>query len=157
MAVSSAAMRIASSAAGQAAAMRSRKASAVPWCAAIWFGSASGCTGTAHSRSTMSWNRTVAFPSYIDCNPRLVEPMSTFIAGLDLMELLVRISCGDTPPAVAESREGVRTHIAMQALLGCAIAKPSRWHLLGSVGDCCSSADPMPEAAKSSLRCDGTG
>ena len=70
-------------------------------------------------------------PLYIDCNPRLVEPMSAFIAGLDLMELLLRISCGDTPPVAEESREGVRTHIAMQALLGSAIEKPSRWRLLG--------------------------
>jgi hypothetical protein len=70
-------------------------------------------------------------PLYIDCNPRLVEPMSAFIAGLDLMELLLRISSGDTPPVAEESREGVRTHIAMQALLGCAVEKPSRWRLLG--------------------------
>ena len=69
-------------------------------------------------------------PLYIDCNPRLVEPMSAFIAGLDLMEMLLLVSCGDTPPVAAESREGVRTHIAMQALLGCAIEKPSRWRLL---------------------------
>jgi hypothetical protein len=70
-------------------------------------------------------------PQYIDCNPRLVEPMSAFIAGLDLMELLLQISCGDTPPVAEESREDVRTHIAMQALLGCAVEKPSRWRLLG--------------------------
>ena len=56
--------------------------------------------------------------------------MSAFIAGLDLTELLLLISCGDTPPVAHESREGVRTHIAMQALLGCAIQKPSRWRLL---------------------------
>jgi hypothetical protein len=70
-------------------------------------------------------------PLYIDCNPRLVEPMSAFIAGLDLMELLLQVSCGDTPPVAEESREDVRTHIAMQALLGCAGEKPSRWRLLG--------------------------
>jgi predicted ATP-grasp superfamily ATP-dependent carboligase len=76
------------------------------------------------------WKEEPGIPLYIDCNPRLVEPMSAFIAGLDLTELLIRISCGDKPPVAAESREGVRTHIAMQALLGCALGKPSRWNLL---------------------------
>ena len=76
-------------------------------------------------------DRDRGIPLYIDCNPRLVEPMSAFIAGLDLTELLIRISCGDAPPIAAEGREGVRTHIAMQALLGCAIREPSRWKLLG--------------------------
>jgi predicted ATP-grasp superfamily ATP-dependent carboligase len=76
------------------------------------------------------WNEERSTPLYIDCNPRLVEPMSAFIAGLDLAQMLVRISCGDVPPAAAPSREGVRTHIAMQALLGCALREPSRWKLL---------------------------
>lgn len=57
---------------------------------------------------------------FIDCNPRLVEPMSAWRAGLDLIDLLLRVSRGETPPPLPESREGVRTHLAMQALLGCA-------------------------------------
>jgi predicted ATP-grasp superfamily ATP-dependent carboligase len=57
---------------------------------------------------------------FIDCNPRLVEPMSAYLAGLDLVDLLLRISCDETPSASPESREDVRTHLAMQALLGCA-------------------------------------
>ena len=69
-------------------------------------------------------------PHYIDCNPRLVEPMSAYFAGLDLAGLLVRVSCGDVLAAVPESREGVRTHLAIQALLGCALAGASRWRLL---------------------------
>jgi hypothetical protein len=56
----------------------------------------------------------------IDCNPRLVEPMSAYLAGLDLVDLLLRVSRGETPSAAPDSREGVRTHLAMQALLGCA-------------------------------------
>jgi predicted ATP-grasp superfamily ATP-dependent carboligase len=57
---------------------------------------------------------------FIDCNPRLVEPMSAYLAGLDLVDLLLQVSRGETPPAASESREGARTHLAMQALLGCA-------------------------------------
>jgi predicted ATP-grasp superfamily ATP-dependent carboligase len=59
-------------------------------------------------------------PRLIDCNPRLVEPMSAYLAGVDLVGLLLLISLGETPAAAPESREGVRTHLAMQALFGCA-------------------------------------
>jgi predicted ATP-grasp superfamily ATP-dependent carboligase len=58
---------------------------------------------------------------FIDCNPRLVEPMSAYLAGLDLVDLLLRVSEGETPSAAADSREGVQTHLAMQVLLGCAV------------------------------------
>ncbi len=57
---------------------------------------------------------------FIDCNPRLVEPMSAYLAGLDLVDLLLRISQGKIPGPAPDNREGVRTHLAMQALLGCA-------------------------------------
>lgn len=59
-------------------------------------------------------------PRLIDCNPRLVEPMAGYLAGIDLVDLLLQVSLGTAPEAAAESREGVRTHLAMQALLGCA-------------------------------------
>jgi predicted ATP-grasp superfamily ATP-dependent carboligase len=58
-------------------------------------------------------------PLLIDCNPRLVEPMNAYRAGVDLVGLLLRISLGETPAALPEGREGVLTHLAMQALLGC--------------------------------------
>jgi predicted ATP-grasp superfamily ATP-dependent carboligase len=61
-----------------------------------------------------------ATPLLIDCNPRLVEPMSAYLAGVDLVGPLLRISQGETPGAAAESHAGVRSHLAMQALLGCA-------------------------------------
>jgi hypothetical protein len=57
---------------------------------------------------------------FIDCNPRLVEPMSAYLAGLDLVDLLLWVSRGKTPAPAPNSREDVRTHLAMQALLGCA-------------------------------------
>ena len=61
-----------------------------------------------------------ATPRLIDCNPRLVEPMSAYLAGTDLVDPLLRVSRGETPAALQESRAGVRTHLAMQALLGLA-------------------------------------
>jgi predicted ATP-grasp superfamily ATP-dependent carboligase len=67
-----------------------------------------------------------ATPFYIDCNPRLVEPMSAYLAGLDLVDLLLRVSLGEITPAAADSRVGVRTHLAMQAMLGCALLGGTR-------------------------------
>lgn len=58
-------------------------------------------------------------PLLIDCNPRLVEPFNAYRSGVDLVGLLLLISLGETPAALAEGRAGVLTHLAMQALLGC--------------------------------------
>jgi len=69
-------------------------------------------------------------PLLIDCNPRLVEPMSAYLAGTDLVGLLLRISRGEKPEALPASRDGVRTHLAMQALLGCASRGGRRRDLL---------------------------
>jgi predicted ATP-grasp superfamily ATP-dependent carboligase len=57
---------------------------------------------------------------FIDCNPRLVEPMSAYLTGLDLVDLLLRVSQAKTAEPAPDSCDGVRTHLAMQALLGCA-------------------------------------
>jgi len=59
-------------------------------------------------------------PLMIDCNPRLVEPFNAYRSGVDLVGLLLLISRGATPAALPEGREGVLTHLAIQALLGCA-------------------------------------
>jgi hypothetical protein len=65
-------------------------------------------------------------PLLIDCNPRLVEPMSAYLAGVDLVTLLLRVSLGETPQIQGENRAGVRTHLAMQSLLGCALRGGTR-------------------------------
>jgi hypothetical protein len=66
------------------------------------------------------WRDDSDTPLLIDCNPRLVEPMSGWLAGVDLVGLLLAVSQGEAPAIAAASRDGVRTHLAMQALLGCA-------------------------------------
>lgn len=70
-------------------------------------------------------------PRLIDCNPRLVEPMSAYLAGTDLVGLLLDVSRGETPAALPESRAGVRTHLAMQALLAMAAHGGTRRDLIG--------------------------
>jgi predicted ATP-grasp superfamily ATP-dependent carboligase len=68
--------------------------------------------------------------AFIDCNPRLVEPMSAYLAGLDLVDLLLRVSRGETPEPAPDSRADLRTHLAMQALLGCASRNGTRRDIL---------------------------
>ena len=59
-------------------------------------------------------------PSYIDVNPRLVEPANAWHAGIDLVGLLVAVSLGRHPPPAPPAREGVRTHQLLLAVLGAA-------------------------------------
>jgi predicted ATP-grasp superfamily ATP-dependent carboligase len=80
-------------------------------------------------------------PHFIDCNPRLVEPMSAVFAGVDLVDILLRVSLGETPTEAPPSKPGVRTHLALQALLGAAARNRSRavlfkeiWRLLRRSG-----------------------
>ncbi len=58
-------------------------------------------------------------PLYIDANPRLVEPVNAALAGVDLADCLVQLSLGRVSP-LPEPREGVRTHLGVQALIGAA-------------------------------------
>jgi len=50
--------------------------------------------------------------------------MNAYRSGSDLVELMLRVSQGETPAALPEKpRRGVFTHLAMQALLGLRIAR----------------------------------
>ena len=91
-----------------------------------------------------------ATPLLIDCNPRLVEPMSAYRAGVDLVGLLLLISQGEVPAAAGESHEGVRTHLSMQALLGSASRGGTRgdimrecWRLLSGGGPYADSTEEL--------------
>ena len=67
-----------------------------------------------------------AMPLYIDCNPRLVEPMSAYLAGSIWCSCCCRSRWEKRRPPLADSRAGVRTHLAMQTLLGCALRGGTR-------------------------------
>ena len=59
-------------------------------------------------------------PSYIDVNPRLVEPGNAWRAGVDLVGALMKVSLGESVPAVPPPRPGIRTHQLLLAVLGAA-------------------------------------
>jgi hypothetical protein len=64
--------------------------------------------------------------------------------------LLLLISLGETPAAAPDSREGVRSHLALQALLGCALRTGSRrdlvregWRLITGGGPYAESVEEL--------------
>lgn len=83
-----------------------------------------------------------ATPLLIDCNPRLVEPMNAYRSGVDLVGLLLHVSLGETPAALPASREGVLTHLAMQALLGAASRGATRLDLVRECGQLAAASGP---------------
>jgi predicted ATP-grasp superfamily ATP-dependent carboligase len=89
-----------------------------------------------------------ATPLLIDCNPRLVEPMSAYLAGVDLVRLLLEISQGDTPAVAGDSRAGVRTHLAMQALLGCASGGGTRRDMIKECWRLLTGAEPYADSTE---------
>ena len=89
-----------------------------------------------------------ATPLLIDCNPRLVEPMSAYLAGADLVDLLLLISQGEVPAALPETRAGVRTHLAMQVLLGCASRGGTRRDILRECWRLSAGAGPYADSTE---------
>ena len=89
-----------------------------------------------------------ATPLLIDCNPRLVEPMNAHLAGADLVGLLLLISQGEVPAALPETRAGVRTHLAMQVLLGCASRGGTRRDILRECWRLSTSAGPYADSTE---------
>lgn len=66
------------------------------------------------------WEDDARRPSYIDPNPRLTEPMSSLLNGVNLPELLLRLSTGQHPEPVADGTRALRSHALLHAVLGAA-------------------------------------
>jgi hypothetical protein len=74
--------------------------------------------------------------------------MSAYLAGVDLVGLLLRLSRGETPASLGESRGGVRTHLAMQALLGCAVRGGTRREVIGECWRLVTGSGPYAESTE---------
>ena len=72
-------------------------------------------------------------PYFIDANPRLVEPMNAWLSGIDLPGALLKISLGETPPALAPGREGVVTRLGLMGLLDAARRRNRRRDVLREI------------------------
>ena len=82
-------------------------------------------------------------PHYMDCNPRLVEPMSAQLAGVDLIGLLLQVSLGETPDVVPAGRAGVVSHQAMQMLLGTGLRGGTRREIVRVMADLVQRRGPL--------------
>jgi predicted ATP-grasp superfamily ATP-dependent carboligase len=72
------------------------------------------------------WDEAAERPSYIDANPRLTEPMNAVVNGVNVADLQVRLSLGESVPTVTSAHAGRRSHNTLQALLGAAVRDRSR-------------------------------
>jgi len=74
-------------------------------------------------------------PTYIECNPRLVEPMNATLSGVNLADLTVRVALGEmgVPGEIRQGRPGIRSHSLMAILLGVADHGGSRRELLYTI------------------------
>ena len=72
-------------------------------------------------------------PCYIEANPRLVEPMNAALSGVNLADILVRLSLGETfaGKPIQLGHPGVRTHSLLATLLGTAARERSRRAVIG--------------------------
>src|SRR2546422_281190 len=83
--------------------------------------------------------RAISIARFTISNPLAILPAkcwrrTSYRCGTDLVDLLLRVSLGETPAPLAEGRAGVRTHLAMQALLGSASRDGTRRDLIRECG-----------------------
>lgn len=85
--------------------------------------------------AALSWHGALSFddirdaagrPFFIDANPRLVEPMSAWLCGVDLPGALLAVSRGEHPPVQPDGRAGVLTRLGLMGLLDAARHRNSR-------------------------------
>ena len=74
-------------------------------------------------------------PSYIECNPRLVEPMNATLSGVNLADLTVRVALGEVEDISNPQygHPGLRSHSLMAILLGVADHGGSRRKLINTI------------------------
>jgi len=74
-------------------------------------------------------------PLYIEANPRLVEPMNAVLSGVNLPDILVRLSLGESfrDVGVKSGIAGVRSHSLLATLLGLAAENASRTRIMREV------------------------
>jgi hypothetical protein len=72
-------------------------------------------------------------PLFIDANPRLIEPMNAVLSGVNLADILVRVSAGQLVPTEEPVAQEVRTHLLLMALLSAAAARRRRFDVAAEI------------------------
>ena len=69
-------------------------------------------------------------PLFIDANPRLVEPMNAVFSGVNLADILVRLSIGQPIATEEPVYKEIRTHMLLMALLSAAATRRRRLDII---------------------------
>jgi hypothetical protein len=87
-----------------------------------------------HGGLTLDYLHIDGVPSYIECNPRTVEPGNAAASGVNLADLQVRLTRGEPVAGPVTGRPGVRTHGTLALLLGAAARGDGRRALVHQLG-----------------------
>lgn len=79
------------------------------------------------------YDRESGQPEYIEANPRIGETVNALLSGVNLPQLLVEVSRGESPPPAPIGRVGVRTHNFMMILMSMAFEGQDRGALIGEI------------------------
>jgi predicted ATP-grasp superfamily ATP-dependent carboligase len=82
------------------------------------------------------YDRESGRPEYIECNPRIGETVNAMLSGINLPELLVQISRGESPAPAPLGRAGVLTHNMLMILMSAAHEGQTRRALLHEIREC---------------------
>jgi hypothetical protein len=82
------------------------------------------------------FDRETGRPEYIECNPRIGETVNAMLSGINLPELLVRISRDESPSPQPRGRAGVLTHNLLMILMSAAHDGQSRKKLMHEIREC---------------------
>src|SRR5262249_37094864 len=88
-----------------------------------------------HGGLTLDYLHQRGRPSYIECNPRTVEPGNAAASGVNLPELQIRLTMGErfaSPPVTGTA--GVRTHGTIPLVLGAAAYGGTREAVIAELG-----------------------
>jgi hypothetical protein len=88
-----------------------------------------------HGGLTLDYLHEQGRPSYIECNPRTVEPGNAAASGVNLPELQIRLTMGErlaSPPLTGVA--GVRTHGTIALVLGAAAYGGTRRAVIAELG-----------------------
>jgi len=89
-----------------------------------------------HGGLTLDYLHVEGSPVFLECNPRTVEPANAAAAGLNIPDLQVRLSQGETlGPSPSLGVAGIRTHGLIAVLMGIGGRGGSRLRLLAELRD----------------------
>jgi hypothetical protein len=79
------------------------------------------------------YDRESGRPEFIEANPRIGETVNALLSGVNLPQLLVEVSRGESPPPAPLGKVGVRTHSFMMILMSMGFDGNSRTEIIREI------------------------